>query len=173
MSATAHARNAREARSARAAQVRRRPARIEIATALAKLLTEHKLCSRFSGDDDYVFHDRNGSAALLPERLSARARQGPGSRRSRRGRQAKVLDARLAPYGDHAPDPPRCRCWAGSSLRRPRTRPSMTLDKYTHEFEARTGNEVATPSEPPCRALSTDACPARNDEARFGGPPSF
>jgi integrase len=115
---------------------------IEIAPALAKLLAAHKLASPYAKDEDFIFVTETGRP-IYYRNLSGR------------GLDKAANKAGLNPAGKQKLSLHDLRHTAITHLIRAgadvgqvarfagHARPSVTLDKYLHEFEARKGNDVA------------------------------
>ena len=116
---------------------------IRISPELTKMLREHRLASSFSSDDDFVFTTSTG-APLYYRNVSSRGLDKAAARAGLNGNGRQKLSmhdlrhsaithliragadvGQVARFADHS-------------------RPSMTLDRYTHEFEARKGNDAGT-----------------------------
>jgi integrase len=116
---------------------------IEIPPVLVKLLAAHKLSSSFSSDDDYCFATETGAPKYY-RNVSARGLDRAADRASLNGQGRQKLslhDLRhtaITHLIRQGADVGQVARFAGHA------KPSMTLDKYTHEFEARKGNELAT-----------------------------
>jgi integrase len=115
---------------------------IDLAPALARELVAHKLFSPFSSPDDFVFATETGSrctTATSRHAASTRPRVGRGS--TRRGVQKLSFHDLRHTAISHliraGADVAQVQRFAGHA------KPSITLDLYVHEFEARKSNDVA------------------------------
>jgi integrase len=116
---------------------------IEIPPQLAKLLRAHKLSSSYSKDEDFVFTTETAKP-LYYRNLSSRGLDKAAKRAglNPEGKQKLSLHDLRHTAITHliraGADVGQVARFAGHA------RPSMTLDKYLHEFEARKGNDVAS-----------------------------